>query len=170
MEWGCQKSKLFVLSTDGFHIFAFNYSIQGRMQKRKLKFDCCREAKMSLLFYCRNQPRYQRIIPVNQFIESTMPDRIWKIVIDNLTLSITGSTGHFQEGDACLEEINGEAKSWVSPVGVPSGTDWIKVFRNLNSLSDIKQNLLSSASVQNTSTKSSQPKSDPTIDFKKLYR
>ena len=54
-----------------------------------------------------------------------------------MTLSRTGRVGHYQGGDACLEEINKEAKAWIPPTGVPTDTDWVKVFRNLDNLNEV---------------------------------
>lgn len=49
-----------------------------------------------------------------------MPDELKDIVKSSLTLSRTGNTGHYHGGDDCLEEINKEAKCWISPKGIPS--------------------------------------------------
>ncbi|XP_060601916.1 uncharacterized protein LOC132755133 [Ruditapes philippinarum] len=90
--------------------------------------------KMSHLFFARNHPRYQRIISQSRYIEVMMPDELKDIVKSSLTLSRTGNTGHYQGGDACLEEINKEAKCWISPKGIPSDKEWLRVFRNLDNL------------------------------------
>ena len=66
-----------------------------------------------------------------------MPQKVKEIVFSSMTLSRVGNTGHFQGGDACLEEVNKEAKAWISPVGVPSDRDWIKVFRNLDKQNEV---------------------------------
>jgi hypothetical protein len=91
---------------------------------------------LSLLFFGRNHPKYQIIMTINRFIETMMPDNITEIVKSSLTLSRTGNMGHFQGGDACLEEINKEAKTWVTK-GVPSEKEWLKIFRNLDKLSQV---------------------------------
>ena len=93
--------------------------------------------KLSFLFYTRNHTRYQRIMAINQLIESKMPQKVKEIVFSSMTLSRVGNIGHFQGGDACLEEVNKEAKAWISPVGVPSDRDWIKVLRNLDKLNEV---------------------------------
>ncbi|MES9884493.1 MAG: hypothetical protein ABW185_26915, partial [Sedimenticola sp.] len=93
--------------------------------------------KLALLFYGRNHPRYRRIMTVNKYIEKMMPPSLNDLVHSSLTLSRVGNAGHYQGGDACLEEINKEAKSWVSPVGVPTEKEWEKVFRNLDSLNKV---------------------------------
>ena len=93
--------------------------------------------KLSLLFYARNHTRYQRIMAINQLIEFKMPQKVKDIVFSSMTLSRIGNTGHYQGGDACLEEVNKEAKAWISPIGVPSDRDWLKVFRNLDKLNEV---------------------------------
>ena len=103
-----------------------------------------------LLFYCRNHPPYQRIVAMNSYIEAMMPADLKDLLMQTLTLSRTGSICHYQGGDACLEEINKEAKSWISPVGVPIENDWVKAFQNLDALCEVKQKLLSFASGQTT--------------------
>lgn len=92
--------------------------------------------KLSLLFYGRTHPRYQRIIAIDKFIEVMMPDIVKDIHLSSLTLSRTQNTGHYQGGDACLEEINKAAKAWINH-GVPSNSNWIKVFRNLDKLNEV---------------------------------
>jgi hypothetical protein len=109
--------------------------------------------KMSLLFYCRNHPRYQRIVAINSYIEAMMPEDLKDLIMRSFTLSRTGNVGHYQGGDACLEEINKEAKSWISPVGVPTEKEWVKTFRNLDSLSEVKHKLLNSATGQSIENK-----------------
>lgn len=95
--------------------------------------------KLSVLFFCRNHPRYRRITALNSLIEAMMPLEVKNVVYTSMTLSRTGNTGHYQGGDACLEEVNREAKSWISPVGVPTPNDWLKVFRNLDRLNAMKK-------------------------------
>ena len=53
-----------------------------------------------------------------------------------MSTSRIGNTGHYQGGDACMEEINKNAKSWISPYGVPSDEEWLKVFRSLDKLNE----------------------------------
>ena len=72
--------------------------------------------KLSLLFYARKHPRYQRIMAVNKLIELKMPAELNHIVYSFMTLSRIGNTGHYQGGDACLE-VNKEAKAWIPPTG-----------------------------------------------------
>ena len=53
-------------------------------------------------------------------------------------MSRTGNVGHYQGGDAMLEEINKEAKHWISPLGVPyTNQEWLKAFRNLDNPNEV---------------------------------
>ena len=82
--------------------------------------------KLALLFYARKHVRYRRIMAVNKLIEWKMPAKLKEVMYSSMTLSRTGRVGHYQGGDACLEEINKEAKAWIPPTGVPTDTDWVK--------------------------------------------
>lgn len=46
--------------------------------------------------------------------------------------------GHYQGGEAMLEEIKKEAKSWIPSMWVPSGQEWLEVFINLNKLNKVR--------------------------------
>ena len=50
---------------------------------------------------------------------------------ETFTFSQTGNAGHYQGGDANLEEINKDAKNNVTNIGVPNEDQWTTVFRNL---------------------------------------
>lgn len=93
--------------------------------------------KLSLLLYARHHPRYQRILAVNRYIESMMPEEVMQILQSSFTLSRIGNVGHCQGGDACLEEINKDAKAWIKQIGVPSKKEWLKVFRNLDRMDEV---------------------------------
>jgi len=51
--------------------------------------------------------------------------------------SKTGTCGKCQGGDAMLEELNKESKSWLKMSGVPSNDRWLKVFRNIDELTQV---------------------------------
>ena len=93
--------------------------------------------KMSLLFFARNHQRYQRIMTLNRFVEAMMPAEVKNVVHSSYTLSRVGNVGHYQGGDACLEEVNKEAKAWLSPTGVPTPKEWLKVFNNLDTMNEV---------------------------------
>ena len=74
---------------------------------------------------------------LNRFIETVMPKELKEIVTSSFTLSRIGNIFHYQGGDACLEEINKEAKAWIKQVGVPSDNEWVKIFRNLDKMNEV---------------------------------
>ena len=53
----------------------------------------------------------------------------------SLVMSRTKSIGHYQSGNAMIEEINKEAKRDV--VGVPSKRQWTHSFRNLDNMNKL---------------------------------
>ncbi len=57
---------------------------------------------------------------------------------DNISQSRTGNTGHYQGGDACLEELNKLGKCFISDGGVPSDPLWLETFRNLGNLDKVR--------------------------------
>ena len=59
--------------------------------------------------------------------------------------SWNNNVGHYQGGDAMLEEINKEAKSWISPLGVPTHANWQKKFRTLDMLNEVRDTTLQAA-------------------------
>ena len=63
-------------------------------------------------------------------IEALMPHEIRALKYSPFVLSRTGRSGHYQSGDAVIEEINKEAKRDL--VGVPNETQWKRSFRNLD--------------------------------------
>ena len=55
--------------------------------------------------------------------------------------SRTMTLGKCQGGDAMLEEINKETKSWLKMTGIPTEDQWLHVFRNLDDLSKVRKYL-----------------------------
>lgn len=96
-------------------------------------------SKFSSLFYVRRHPQYQRIMAVHKYILGLMPKSIKEKVLSSLSLSRNNNIGHYQGGEAMLEEINKEAKSWISPLGVPTNKDWLKVFRNSDKFNQVNK-------------------------------
>ena len=70
--------------------------------------------KFSTLFYVRRHPQYQIIVAVNTYILGMMPDTVKGKLLNSFAQSRTNNVGHYQGGDAMLEEINTEDKSWKS--------------------------------------------------------
>ena len=71
-----------------------------------------------------------------------MPRELQTALHETFTYSRTGSLGHYQGGDANLEELNKEAKRHVSSAGVPKEKDWEQVFRNLPKMKTVKHHIL----------------------------
>ena len=113
------QSKLHVSTTDGLNILHSLMLFRVGCRYGNSDAIISGRDRLSLLFYARNHTRYQCIMAINQLLESKMPQKVKDIVHSSMTLSRIGNTGHYQGGYACLEEVNKEAKAWISPVGVP---------------------------------------------------
>ena len=90
------------------------------------------KAKLAPLFFARNHPKYRWIITLDRYMEVLMKKELKVIADESKSVSRTGNAGHYQGGDACLEEINKQGKEWVPGNGVPREMDWLKIFRNLD--------------------------------------
>ena len=64
---------------------------------------------------------------LDSYWKSMMLEEVKQVVEESMSTSRIGNTGRHQGGDACME-INKNAKSWISPHGVPSDEEWLKVF------------------------------------------
>jgi len=42
-----------------------------------------------------------------------------------------------QGGDATLEELNKDSKSWLKMAGIPTKEQWLQVFRNMDGLNKV---------------------------------
>lgn len=95
------------------------------------------KTRINDLIYAGTHPIYQNIF----FQESTdaikMPPELQNVLIKHKTASRTGDIGQSQGGDAMLEEINKESKSWLKLSGVPSEEQWLRVFSNLDDLNKV---------------------------------
>ena len=68
-----------------------------------------------------------------------MLEEMKKVLDASFTLSRTSNHGHYQGGDACVDEINKEGKSWLKMSGgVPNETRWRRVYRNLPKLKAVR--------------------------------
>ena len=101
--------------------------------------------ELALLFFGRNHPIYNRLIVLEKKVEIAMPHAIRKIKDSTFVLSRTGSDGHYQSGDAIIEEINKEAKRDV--VGVPNESLWKQTFRNLDNMNKLRKATFQDASI-----------------------
>ena len=66
-----------------------------------------------------------------------MPFDLKEVIANYISGSRTMTTGKCQGGDALLEEINKESKSWLKMAGVPSDDQWLRIFRNLDELNKV---------------------------------
>ena len=66
-----------------------------------------------------------------------MPEDLSRVMRKYISASRTQTLNKCQGGDATLEEVNKEAKSWLKTAGVPSEAQWLQVFRNLDELTKV---------------------------------
>ena len=78
--------------------------------------------KLSILLFGRNHPNYHQLISLERKIEIQMPPEISSVRFSSRILSRTNQIGHYQSGDAVMEEINKVAKRNI--LGVPSDIQW----------------------------------------------
>jgi len=76
--------------------------------------------KLSHLFYARNHPIYRNILFQHVRDKALMPSELQQMMEKFISGSKTGTRGKCQGGDAMLEELNKERKSWLKMSGVPS--------------------------------------------------
>lgn len=69
------------------------------------------------LLSARAHPMYHGIMALDKYIMTMMPKEIAINVEKSLTLSRTNNIDNYQVCDACLEEVNRVAKSWIPPIG-----------------------------------------------------
>ena len=70
------------------------------------------KVKLYPLFFAGNHPTYQNIIYRDELDDIFMPAALKSIRDKYVSVSRTGRIGHYQGGDALLEEINKESKAW----------------------------------------------------------
>ena len=84
--------------------------------------------------------------------EALMPREVLNLKYSSLVLSTTGHAGHYQSGDAIIEEINKEGKRDL--VGVPSETQWKRAFRNLDMMNQVRSSTFRDAGIKDTKVSS----------------
>ena len=92
--------------------------------------------KLSPLFFAGNPPIYQNIIFKDELDIILMPSEL-KTLKDKY-VSVSGG----DVGDVLLEEVNKESKAWCKLGGIPTESQWIRVFVNLDKLNEAKFFLL----------------------------
>ena len=122
--------------------------------------------KLSLLFFGRNHPCYHQLITYEKKIEPLMPHEIRSIKFSSLVLSRTGRLGHYQSGDAIIEEINKEAKRDL--VGVPNEHQWRRSFRNLDNMNEIRRKTFLLAGVKDHKSRNYDSKTDISKEVMKI--
>ena len=95
-------------------------------------------AKLSQLVYGRNHPIYQNIVYHNAQDRVLMPSKLREMMEKYISGSKTKTLGKCQGGDAMLEELNKESKSWLTMSGIPSEEQCLHVFQNIDSLNEVK--------------------------------
>lgn len=68
-----------------------------------------------------------------------MPEELRIIMHEFISGSKTNTMGKCQGGDAILEELNKESKSWLKMAGIPSDEQWLNVFRNNDNLNKVRK-------------------------------
>ncbi|KAJ8048815.1 hypothetical protein HOLleu_01285 [Holothuria leucospilota] len=94
--------------------------------------------KFAPLFHARNHPKYQQIELREAINEMILPEPLHKFVRENQSL---GKKGKMEDMDFQLENVNKRSKSW-NPVGVPTEEDWMRNFRNLKKLDQLRCEVL----------------------------
>ncbi|KAJ8030711.1 hypothetical protein HOLleu_27195 [Holothuria leucospilota] len=94
--------------------------------------------KFAPLFHARNHPKYQQIELREAINEMILPEPLHKFVGENQSL---GKKGKMEDMDFQLENVNKRSKSW-NPVGVPTEEDWMRTFRNLKKLDQLRCEVL----------------------------
>ena len=78
-----------------------------------------------------------------------MPKELHDCMKKYVSSSRTGKTGKCQGGDALLEEVNKESKSWLILSGIPSEQHWLRVFRSLDKLNEVCMSYFSLFNIYN---------------------
>ena len=95
--------------------------------------------KLSLVFCGHNHWHYYFIISQEKMINFLIPRQIKDLKDSSLVLIRMKRTGHFQSGDAIIQEINKEAKRDI--VRVSSDLQWKQSFRNLDKMNKMYENM-----------------------------
>eukprot|EP00794_Sanderia_malayensis_P018435 gene18435-20284_t len=94
--------------------------------------------QLQIVFFARSHPKYRRIVALDKMWKELLPEKLVEVLKCSFAASRVNNHGHYQGGDASLEEINKNAKAWVTS-GVPTDDNWLKIFRNLDELCKVRQ-------------------------------
>ena len=100
-------------------------------------------------------------------IEALMLHEIRALKYSSLVLSRAGISGHYQSGDAVIEEINKEAKRDL--VGVPNETQWKRSFHNLDMMNTLRAKTLEDAGVSDQKEGNYSSCKNIAIEVKKIH-
>ena len=84
--------------------------------------------KISHLFYGNNHPIYRNILYHDTLDKLLMPTEIKNLKEKHVSGSRTGRKGKMQGGDALLEEVNKDSKSWLKMSGILSEIPCLQKF------------------------------------------
>ena len=84
--------------------------------------------------------------------EALMPREVLNLKYSSLVLSTTGHAGHYQSGDAIIEEINKEGKRDL--VGVPNKTQRKRAFPNLDMMNRVRYSTFRDSGIKGTKVSS----------------
>lgn len=69
------------------------------------------------------------------------PDELAQFIHRTESVSTSGNQSKGEDMDACLEEVNKESKTWQHDT--MTANDWLRIFRNLENLSEVGRSELS---------------------------
>ena len=69
------------------------------------------------------------------------PEELAQFIHRAESVSTSGNQSKGEDMDACLEEVNKESKTWQH--GTMTANDWLRIFRNLENLSEVCRSELS---------------------------
>jgi len=72
---------------------------------------------------------------VHSLDRACYPETLLKFVEDTESVSTSGNKSKGEDMDACLEEVNKDSKVWQH--GSMVALDWLRIFRNLENLSEV---------------------------------
>jgi len=67
-----------------------------------------------------------------------MPEELRETMDRFVSGSRTMTHDKCQGGDAMLEELNKDSKSWLKMAGIPDEEQWLRVFRNIDNLNEVR--------------------------------
>ena len=95
-------------------------------------------AEISHLYFGLHHQIYQNILYYKTLDLILIPNELRVITEKYISGSRTMTVKKCQGGDALLEEINKESKSWLKMAGIPSEELWLRIFRNLDELNKVR--------------------------------